>query len=58
MEKEKINEWYKLYTQYKNGYHMESYEWQELARLNYQIMEVVHKIHNDHMLDKKEGVNA
>jgi hypothetical protein len=52
MEKSELLEWYKWYRHYVNGYHMEKSDWQELVRLNHLVMEAVHKVHNDNMMDK------
>jgi hypothetical protein len=53
MNKEILTEWYKLYRQVENGYHMSKQDWQELVRLNHLLMEATHKIHNDNMLKEK-----
>jgi hypothetical protein len=52
MNKKTLNDWYKLYKQIINGYHMSDWDLRELVRLNYLIMEASHKIHNDNMLKK------
>lgn len=51
MTKQELIDWYKLYKQVVNGYHMSDWDWQTLVRLNYSVMEATHKIHNDNMLD-------
>lgn len=54
MDKEILDQWFTLYSQVQNGYHMSDSDKKELIRLNHLVMEACHKIHNDHML---EGVN-
>lgn len=54
MDKEILNQWFELYSQKQNGYHMSEADKKELIRLNHLVMEACHKIHNDNML---EGVN-
>lgn len=41
--------WYKLYRQYRNGYHMESYDITELLQLNMLVLEMTHEVHNESM---------
>ena len=52
MIKQELSEWYTLWLQVKNGYHMEPSDKRRLLSLNMDVMEIAHKIHNDHMLDK------
>lgn len=52
MNKKTLDQWYKLYRQYINGYHMEKSDWKELINLNHEVMEASHKVHNDNMLKK------
>lgn len=52
MKKEDLNNWYTLYRQKINGYHMSKLDKQDLIRLNHLVMEATHEIHNDHMLEK------
>ena len=49
MTKQELNEWFTLYKQVKNGYHMEPHDWRELVRLNHLVMEASHEIHNKNM---------
>lgn len=48
--KELLEQWGKLNSQYENGYHLSDHDKHELVRLNHLLMEKVHKIHNDNML--------
>lgn len=51
-----LTEWYVLYIQYINGYHLSNMDWSELLSLNHLVMEASHKVHNDNMLDiRKES---
>ena len=52
MTKKELTEWWKLYLQKHNGYHFSKHDWAEFIRLNHLVMEAVHKIHNENMLDK------
>jgi len=52
MTKQILNDWYKLVRQVKNGYHMSEHDYRELIRLNGEVMEVAHDIHNNNMLRK------
>lgn len=49
--------WWKLWRQLWNGYHLEPSDMRELVRLNYLVMEVAHKIHNDDMLSNRTNNN-
>lgn len=51
MTKNELNEWYLLYQQYINSWHLETSDKRELIRLNHLVMEASHKIHNDNMLN-------
>lgn len=51
MTQKELLEWHTLQKQVKNGYHMERWDWQELTRLNHQVMEMAHEIHNKNMID-------
>ena len=51
MTKKEFNQWFLLYQQVVNGWHLEPSDLQELLRLNHRLMEACHKIHNDNMLD-------
>lgn len=54
MNKEQLAQWYRLYRQLVNGYHLSKQDETELLQLNHLLMEVVNKIHNDNMLrDRK-----
>ena len=53
MKKKTLNEWYTLYRQVVNGYHLSKHDKMELIRLNHIVMEATHKIHNDNMLEAK-----
>lgn len=53
MKKQELNEWFLLYSQLKNGYHMSDNDYRELVRLNHLMMEVTHDIHNDNMTNGK-----
>lgn len=44
-----IAEWFKLYMQYKNGYHMNDSDIKELVRLNHILILPVHEVHNESM---------
>jgi len=50
MTDEDLKEWDTLRKQIVNGYHMSNWDWSNLVRLNYLVMEQCHKIHNDNML--------
>lgn len=52
MSKKELDNWYKWYRQRKNGYHMSDMDKRELISLNHTLMEAVHEIHNDNMMDK------
>lgn len=42
-------EWFNLYKQYKNGYHMSDSDIKELVRLNHILIFTVHEVHNESM---------
>jgi hypothetical protein len=50
MNKNEYKQWRLLVKQYINGWHLSDTDKQELLRLNYLIMELSHRIHNDNML--------
>lgn len=52
MNKQDLENWYKLREQVVNGWHLSDHDKQELIRLNHLVMEATHKIHNDKMLEK------
>ena len=50
MDKEILNQWFELYSQKQNGYHMSEADYKELVRLNHLVMDATHEIHNARML--------
>ena len=49
MTKAELLTWWELLQQVKNGWHVETFDKQELIRLNHLVMEEAHKIHNDNI---------
>lgn len=49
-----LKDWYALYRQVRNGYHMSNSDYQELVRLNHLLMEATHEIHNKNMLNIRQ----
>lgn len=56
MKKQDLDNWYKLWKQYNNGYHMEKSDWSELVRLNHLVMETSHDVHNENMIGKNHPI--
>jgi hypothetical protein len=54
LTREECAQWFTLWLQVKNGYHMEPSDTQELFRLNFLVMEVAHHLHNGHMMEGKQ----
>lgn len=54
LTKDEALQWFTLWLQVKNGYHMEPSDKQELIRLNHLVMEVSHNIHNSHMMEGRQ----
>jgi hypothetical protein len=53
MTREDLNIWYKYQKALHNGDYLEKEDKQELIRLNFLVMEVCHKLHNDSMLEMR-----
>lgn len=50
LTQKELKEWYTLYLQYINGWHLEPEDKRELLRLNHIVITEVHKVHNDNQL--------
>jgi hypothetical protein len=57
MTKKTLNEWWLLRQQVVNGWHMEPSDKREFIRLNFEVMEACHKIHNDSMSNMRGNIN-
>lgn len=53
MNKHELDQWYTLFRQWVNGYHLSDTDTKELIRLNHLVMEASHAVHNNHMLQKE-----
>ena len=51
MDKTELIRWYELIKMI-DYMKLDKYDYMELLRLNYQVIELAHKIHNDNMLEK------
>ena len=49
-----LKEWNELRKQVVNGYHVSNWDWSNLVRLNYLVMEQCHNIHNDNMMKDRK----
>lgn len=51
MTQEKLKQWQVLVKQYINAWHLSDSDKQQLIRLNHEVMELSHRIHNDNMFN-------
>ena len=53
MTEKEVLKWFNLITTAKTGNKLDYYDYSELLRLNYLVMELSHDIHNKNMLEVK-----
>lgn len=51
MTKQEVEEWYILQDQVANGYAVSNDLYQQLLRLNHEVMALAHNVHNDNMMN-------